>query len=90
MGWMRTLLLGDIGNRLDIGDTERDIHHLGRSLRRHARVDERQDMSIDRLTRENAELRTVVGGLARILVEKGVVTEEELTFLVDGLEADDG
>ena len=28
MGWGRTLLLGDIGNRLDIEDTERDIAHL--------------------------------------------------------------
>jgi hypothetical protein len=25
MGWGRTLLLGDIGNRLDIEDTEQDI-----------------------------------------------------------------
>ncbi len=28
MGWGRTLLLGDIGSRLDIADTERDIEKL--------------------------------------------------------------
>jgi hypothetical protein len=28
MGWARTLLLGDIGNRLDIKDTQRDIARL--------------------------------------------------------------
>ena len=27
-GWMRTILLGDIGNRLDIADTEEDIRLL--------------------------------------------------------------
>ena len=32
MGWGRTLFLGDIGNRLDIEDTERDIHGLRRQL----------------------------------------------------------
>ena len=30
MGWGRTLFLGDIGNRLDIEDTERDIGSLKR------------------------------------------------------------
>lgn len=28
MGWMRTLLLGDIGNRLDIADTEVEIDRV--------------------------------------------------------------
>jgi hypothetical protein len=32
MGWGRTLLLGDIGNRLDIEDTERDIERLKREI----------------------------------------------------------
>ena len=30
MGWGRTFLLGNIGNRLDIEDTERDIAGLKR------------------------------------------------------------
>lgn len=86
MGWMRTLLLGDIGNRLDIEETEHDIHRLGREMRRRSNVDRRQDLSIDRLSRENAELRAVVGGMARLLVDKGVLSREELTFLVEGAE----
>ena len=28
MGWGRTLVLGDIGDRLDIADTEREISNL--------------------------------------------------------------
>ncbi|QDU34130.1 hypothetical protein KS4_21920 [Poriferisphaera corsica] len=34
MGWGRTLLLGDIGNRMDIADTERDINLLKNKLSR--------------------------------------------------------
>jgi hypothetical protein len=32
MGWGRTLLLGDIGNRLDIEDTEKDIELLKKDI----------------------------------------------------------
>lgn len=28
MGWLRTILLGDIGNRLDIEDSEQEIERL--------------------------------------------------------------
>ena len=39
MGWARTLLLGDIGNRLDIGDAERDIEQLRKRVSRKSRID---------------------------------------------------
>ena len=32
MGWGRTFLLGDVGNRLDISDCEADIRVLKESL----------------------------------------------------------
>jgi hypothetical protein len=32
MGWMRTIFLGDIGNRLDIGDAEENISVLRRRI----------------------------------------------------------
>ena len=32
MGWGRTLFLGDIGNRLDIGDCENEVARLRRNL----------------------------------------------------------
>ena len=33
MGWARTLLLGDIGNRVDIADAERDVADVRRRHR---------------------------------------------------------
>lgn len=38
MGWGRALLLGDIGNRLEIGDLERDVAEMKRQLRRESNV----------------------------------------------------
>ncbi len=46
MGWVRTLLLGDVGNRLDISDVEQDLElqllvaALMRHLTRKGIVDE--------------------------------------------------
>ncbi len=39
MGWGRTLLLGDVGNRLDIGDCEREISSLRTKLRQKSKND---------------------------------------------------
>ncbi len=33
MGWIRTILLGDIGNRLDIEDSEQEIERLKKAAR---------------------------------------------------------
>ena len=33
MGWARTLQLGDIGNRMDIADAERDVADVRPQLR---------------------------------------------------------
>jgi hypothetical protein len=57
MGWGRTLLLGDIGNRLDIADTERNLEDLRRELAGSYQKDLSQDETIRKLVRENAELK---------------------------------
>ncbi|TWT78119.1 hypothetical protein Pla123a_09080 [Posidoniimonas polymericola] len=87
MGWGRTLLLGDIGNRLDIADTERDINHLRRRLRSQSRVDDAQDDRLDRLEEENAQLKLYLAALLRLLVAKGTLSEAELTTFVDVIDA---
>src|SRR4029450_13939061 len=43
MGWGRTLLLGDIGNRLDIENTERDIASLKQEIAGSFRKEVSQD-----------------------------------------------
>ncbi len=82
MGWGRTLLLGDIGNRLDIANTERDIEELKRRLAVQDDRDARQDDVLGRLVRENRELKLYLSALARRLVAAGLLDEAELATLV--------
>lgn len=90
MGWGRTLLLGDIGNRLDIEDTERDIADLQREIDRSSRKDRTQDEKLDDLLAENAELKLYVASLIRLLTSKGTISREELKAMVDAVDRADG
>ena len=90
MGWGRTLLLGDIGNRLDIEDTERDIGHLKREIRGAFHKDMSQDKKIDALISENAELKLYLACVIRLLVTKGVISPVELKAVVEKVDAEDG
>ncbi len=82
MGWARTLLLGDIGNRLDIADTEQDIGEIRHELAAKRNLDESQDDAIRRLQEENQQLEICVAALVKTLQRKGVFTPEEVSNLV--------
>lgn len=82
MGWGRTLLLGDIGNRLDIADTERDVAALKQELGRKRNLDQSQDQALAALQQENEQLKLYLASLLRLLVSKNVVTQEELASFV--------
>ena len=83
MGWGRTLLLGDIGNRLDVEDCEREIHRLKGDMRLVARVDRSQTKGLREVQKENEQLRLYMAALVRLLVAKGVVSADELGHLID-------
>jgi hypothetical protein len=90
MGWARTLFLGDIGNRLDIADTEAEIQNL-RSLLDHSEdIDRAQSARIVALEQDNAELKLYLASLARLLVSRGVLTEEDLRRFVNVIDRPDG
>jgi len=82
MGWMRTVFLGDIGNRLDIEDNESRIRRLRSAQRRRdsekRQKDASQDAAIEDLQSRVEDLTLAVGTLSRVLVARGVATEEEL------------
>lgn len=90
MGWMRTILLGDIGNRLDIGDTEEDIRRVRAALRKNRRLDASQEERIELLEKENEQLELLIGALARMLAARGVLDPEELRPFVEAIEAESG
>jgi len=90
MGWARTFLLGDVGNRLDIGECEKMIAELYRASAKSNRGHQAQETSIDILERENGELKLCLAGLVRLLIAKEVFTADEFGRLVDIIDAEDG
>ncbi|HYW79584.1 MAG TPA: hypothetical protein VE890_08405 [Thermoguttaceae bacterium] len=90
MGWGRTLLLGDIGNRLDIEDTEREISRLKRQIASGSHEDMTQNRKLDTLIAENAELKLYLAAVVRLLTTKGTISPEELKAMVDAVDAEDG
>ena len=86
MGWARTLLLGDIGNRLDIADTERDISGLRQELRDSRTIDRSQDAAIRQLQDENAQLEFCIAAVVKTLQAKGILTAVEVENLVKMIE----
>ena len=90
MGWARTFLLGDVGNRLDIGDCEDNIRELKIALMQMHQDDQSQDEELMKLRRENDELKLYIAALIRLLINKETLTAEEITRMVDIIDAEDG
>ena len=93
MGWLRTLFLGDIGNRLDIGDNEQQIRSLRSRLRKARRekdaADASQDAAIEQLQEHVEQLELTIGMLSSLLVHKGLVSQDEIRQLVNSLDPPD-
>ncbi|MHC4951568.1 MAG: hypothetical protein ACYTEU_11380 [Planctomycetota bacterium] len=90
MGWGRTFLLGDVGNRMDISDCEQDIRVLKESLMEIHQEEQEQDTELMILKRENDELKLYIASIIRLLTNKGMLTAEEIEKMVDIIDAEDG
>ena len=90
MGWMRTLLLGDIGNRLDIADTERSVSALRQSQQRTVKNLHARDREIERLKDELERQKLAIQALTRFLVQKDLINDQELQEFIEAVDAEDG
>jgi len=90
MGWARTLILGDVGNRLDISDCEKDIQVLKASLMEMHQEDRSQDQELTHLRRESDELKLYLSAIIRLLTIKKILAPEELQKMVDAIDTEDG
>ena len=90
MGWMRTLLLGDIGNRLDIADTERNIEQLRRDQQMSSRILNTKERTISSLLNDLAKQKLAIQALTRFLVEKDLISEDEFDDFIAEVDAEDG
>jgi hypothetical protein len=81
------LLLGDLGQQLDLQDMSRAVDEMRYTIRSGHGYDRRQDEQIAALQRENDELKLYVGGLVQLLKQKNVLTQQELSHLVNAVES---
>ncbi|WP_415910226.1 hypothetical protein [Oleiharenicola sp. Vm1] len=84
------LLLGNLGQQLDIQDTQRALRDLAAEAERAARAGDRAAHSVGALARENAELKLYLAAVTRLLVAKGVISPRELADIVDAVDRSDG
>ena len=90
MGWGRMLLLGDVGQQLDLRDQKDALEEVQTSVAIERAMREGADELIGRLRRENQELKLYLAALVRLLLSKKVVTRAEITAIVDALDREDG
>lgn len=90
MGWGRTFLLGDVGNRLDISDCEADIRVLKESLMELHSEEQTMDSELLTVQRENDHLKLYLAAITRLLVGKNILSREEIAKMVDIVDAEDG
>jgi hypothetical protein len=90
MGWMRTLRLGDIGNRRDIADSESDIRALRNKHWEGAKGLDEKTREIDQLQNELGRQTLAIQALTRFLISKSIVKEEELARFITEIDAEDG
>ena len=90
MGLLSDLLLGDLSQSFSIDEHRTAIRAQARkqsatNLKLHD-----ASMEMDRLMRQNGELRLGLVALTRFLIERGVVNESELAAFVQKIDAEDG
>jgi hypothetical protein len=86
MGWGRMLLLGNVGQQLDIGDLDQTVAAMRAAFERNQGEDREQARSIEELQQENHELKLYLATLVRLLVAKGVLKQEEVDSAVQAIE----
>ncbi|MEX2111850.1 MAG: hypothetical protein WD845_01610 [Pirellulales bacterium] len=90
MGWGRWLLLGDLGQQLDLHDREAQIAQLEERMRTGRNRDAAITEEVRRLTLENNELKLYLAATFRLLLEKKLIDRQELESVVRDIDLADG
>lgn len=86
MGFGRMLLLGNLGQQLDIGDLSTEIQRMESAFARNRDLDREQAKAISALEQERHELKLYLATLLRLLVSKGVLNANEVETAVHAIE----
>lgn len=88
MGWGRMMLLGNVGQQLDIQDLENAINQMRATVSQTQDLDRSQEKNIQTLRNENHELKLYLATLVRLLVSKGLIRQQEVDTAVQAIEKD--
>ena len=90
MGWARWLLLGNLGQQMDLADQEEQIQRHKRILAANAKSVESTESALIELQVENDQLKLCVAAVVRILIDRGLTTAADIKRLVEVIDAEDG
>lgn len=90
MGWGRWLLLGDLGQQLDLADQKEEIERLRHQIQTRAALTATSAEPLQALQRENDELKLYLAVVMRLLVAKKIATVDEIAALVAAVDREDG
>ena len=91
MGWGRMLLLGNLGQQLDIEEQRQEIQSLRSKVRSEGRkAVQSVELRLDVLERQSDEMKLYLAALVRYLASSGTVDLNEFAKLVDEVDAEDG
>lgn len=89
MGWARLLLLGNVGQQMDLDVHDVELGRLRQQAAARRRAFERVDHQVDELRQENEQLRLALAGLVRLLVSRNVLTNGDVAQIVGLVESSD-
>jgi hypothetical protein len=85
------LLLGNLGQQLDIEDQRREIQQLRSRVRSESHLAAQStELRLDALEKQSDEMKLYLAALVRYLASKGVIDLQEFEKLVDEVDAEDG
>jgi hypothetical protein len=90
MGWGHWLLLDDVGHQHDVSETIAELDILQKRLNKTAACQASVTDELRRLTAENNELKLYTATVFRLLLDRQMVTLEELTAMVNAVDREDG
>src|SRR5688572_25557461 len=89
MGLGRWLLLGDLGQQMDLADQKAEIERIKNELRSQSELPS-TDRRLEELERENDTLRLYLSAVIRLLQFKKIVTDDEVRTWVRTIDGEDG
>ncbi len=90
MGWGHWLLLEDVGKQHNVSETIGELDILQQRLNKTAACQASVTDELRRLTAENNELKLYTATVFRLLLDKQLVTMEELESMVNAIDREDG